>query len=53
MRFDPYQLVWEKGQKPKDVYMILGGIITNEETERILKTGMMFGQDEILFKKDR
>lgn len=53
MRFDPYQLVWEKGQKPKDVYMILGGVISNEETDRVLKTGMMFGQDEILFKKDR
>ena len=50
MRFDPYQLIWEKGQRPKDVYMILGGIITNEETDRVQKTGMMFGQDEILFK---
>jgi CRP-like cAMP-binding protein len=53
MRFDPYQLVWEKGQKPKDVYLILDGLITNEETERVLKTGMMFGTDEILFKQDR
>ena len=53
MRFDPYQLVWEKGQKPKEVFFILGGVIENEETDRVLKTGMMFGQDEILFKQDR
>lgn len=33
--------------------MILDGLITNEETERVLKTGMMFGTDEILFKQDR
>lgn len=27
MRFDPYQLIWEKDQKPKHVYFLLQGII--------------------------
>jgi hypothetical protein len=50
MRFDPYQLIWEVGSKPKSVYFIYQGIIANEQTNRVLTAGMMMGQDEILFK---
>lgn len=53
MRFDPYQLIWEVGSKPKSVYFIYQGIIANEQTNRVLTAGMMMGQDEILFKQDR
>lgn len=53
MRFDPYQLIWDKDQKAKEVFFIIDGIIHNEENDRVLNSGMMFGQDEILFKRDR
>ena len=43
MRFDPYQLIWEVGSKPKHVYFINQGIIANEETNRVLTAGMMMG----------
>lgn len=34
MRFDSYQLIWDKGSKPKSVYFILKGRINNEDTDR-------------------
>jgi hypothetical protein len=43
MRFDPYQLIWDKDQKAKEVFFIIDGIIHNEENDRVLNSGMMFG----------
>ncbi len=53
MRFDPYQLIWDKEHKAKEVFFIIDGTIHNEENDRVLNSGMMFGQDDILFKRDR
>lgn len=43
MRFDKGELIFEKGQKPKEIFLNLGGLMKNLETGRIFETGQMIG----------
>jgi len=53
MRFDQGINIWEKGQKPTCVYLIMSGLLCNTTNGRVYQKGQMVGQDEIMFKQDR
>jgi len=53
MRFDKGDDVFLKGQKPREVFFNLGGVLLNVETNRVFQGGCTIGQDDILYQRDR
>ena len=53
MRFDKGDVIFEKGKKPREIYVNFGGKMLNVSTYRIFPVGSLIGQDDILFNRDR
>ena len=53
MRFDKGDVIFEKGKKPREIYVNFGGKMFNVSTHRIFPVGSLIGQDDILFNRDR
>ena len=53
MRFEKGDYLFEKGSKPREVFLNLAGDIRNMQTGRVFSTGQMIGQDDILFNQER
>ena len=53
MRFDKGDVIFEKGKKPREIYVNFGGKMHNMHTHRIFPVGSVIGQDDILYNRDR
>ena len=53
MRFDAEDIIFEKGQKAREIFISIKGEVINAHTNRIFPVGTMFGHDDILFGRDR
>lgn len=53
MRFDKGDVIFEKGKKPREIYVNFGGKMLNATTNRVYPEGSLIGQDDILFNRDR
>ena len=53
MRFEKDDLIFEKGQKPREIFFITKGVAVNVQDKRKLTKGTLLGADDILFKRDR
>lgn len=53
MRFEKGTIILEQGSKPNEVCFIVSGQVLNETTGRTLTIGAMFGEGDIIFKRDR
>ena len=53
MRFDKDDIIFERGQKAREIFLSIKGEIINVNTNRLFKKGQMIGQDDILFQRDR
>ena len=49
MRFDKDDLIFERGQKSREIFLNIKGEMINVNTNRIYSVGHMIGQDDILF----
>lgn len=49
MRFDMGEYIFYKNNKCRHVYLVLSGKVKNVETNRIIETGNLIGQDDIVF----
>lgn len=53
MRFDKEDLIFEKGQKSREIFLNIKGEMINMGTNRVFHDGAMIGQDDIIFTRDR
>ena len=53
MRFDKGDIIYEKAQKPREIFINIGGEILNVNTNRIFVKGTLIGVDDILFNRNR
>ena len=53
MRFDKDDIIYEKGQKAREIFISIKGDMVNSNTKRVFTAGQMIGQDDILFTRDR
>ena len=53
MRFDKDDLIFEMGQKSREIFLNIKGEIINMNTNRIFSVGAMIGKDDILFSRER
>jgi len=53
MRFDRDDIIFERGQKAREIFLNISGEVVNSSTNRVFRAGIMFGQDDILFQRDR
>ncbi len=44
MRFDKHTVIFEKGSRANEVYLVMSGVVLNESTGRLFKAGTMFGE---------
>ena len=53
MRFDKDDIIFERGQKSREIFLNINGEMLSVNTNRIFTVGHMIGQDDILFQRDR
>lgn len=53
MRFDKDDIIFERGQKSREIFLSINGDMLSVNTNRIFRVGHMIGQDDILFQRDR
>jgi len=53
MRFDKDDIIFERDQKSREIFLNIKGEIVNVVTNRVYPDGSMIGQDDILFSRDR
>ncbi|CDW73868.1 UNKNOWN [Stylonychia lemnae] len=53
MRFDRGSIILEQGSRPNEVCLIMSGSVLNASNGRILPTGSLFGESDMIFKRDR
>lgn len=53
MRFDKDDIIFEKGQKAREIFLSIKGEMINANTNRVFRVGSMIGQDDILFQRER
>ena len=53
MRFDKDDIIFEKGQKAREIFLSIKGEMINSNTNRVFRVGSMIGQDDILFQRER
>ena len=46
-------MIFEKGKKPREIYVNFGGKMHNMHTHRIFPVGAVIGQDDILYNRNR
>eukprot|EP00347_Sterkiella_histriomuscorum_P004458 403360386 len=53
MRFDRDTVILEQGNRSNEVCLIMSGQVLNQTTGRIMPTGTLFGEGDIIFKRER
>ena len=53
MRFDQDDIIFERAQKSREIFLNIKGEMINANTNRVYSAGSMIGQDDILFSRDR
>lgn len=53
MRFDRNTVILEQGSRPNEVCLIVSGQVLNASTGRIFTSGTMFGETDLVFKRER
>lgn len=53
MRFEKDTVIFDVGQRPTEVCFVMSGTILNVTNGRLYSLGNMFGEDDIIFKRER
>lgn len=53
MRFDKDDIIFERGDKAREIFLNVRGEVVNINTNRNFTYGHIIGQDDIIFQRDR
>lgn len=53
MRFEKHTIIFEAGSRPNEVCFVMSGIVLNIYTGRTFNVGSMFGESDVIFKRER
>lgn len=53
MRFEKNTIIFEEGSRPNEVCFVMSGVVLNSSTGRTFNVGSMFGEADLIFKRER
>ena len=53
MRFGKNTVILEKGSRPNEICLIMSGTVLNESTGRFFTDGTMFGEEDLILRRER